>query len=96
MSTISYPVEGASTTGEDFTLATKVLGTVIGQQRYFALAQVTEPWIGPKHGALEFDLQEDGVLCCFLNGTGQCITLLALSGLGATQVASSPTKALIS
>lgn len=89
---LEFPVKGAPTAGDDFTIVTKILGSVTDQQRYFALAQVAEPWIAPKHGASAFDLQEDGMLACFLNSSGQCITVLGLSGLGAMQVAIKSTE----
>lgn len=49
--------------------------------RWFSLARVSQPWIGPVHGGTRFDLALDGVLCSFLSTKGQNLVILAVSGL---------------
>jgi hypothetical protein len=44
-----------------------VLGKVPGQLRFMALVRLLEPWLGPRHGNAEFSVEEDAIMCCFLN-----------------------------
>lgn len=49
--------------------------------RWFSLARVSQPWIGPVHGNTRFDLDLDGILGSFLSSKGQHLVILAVSGL---------------
>lgn len=62
-----------------------VLGKVPGQLRFMALVRLLEPWLGPRHGNAEFSVEEDAIMCCFLNEAGQHLTLLPMNGIGDVQ-----------
>ncbi|PLB54563.1 glycoside hydrolase [Aspergillus steynii IBT 23096] len=56
------------------------LGAPSSVARYFALARVWTPWLGPRHGRDKFKLTEDAILCSFLRTDGIHVVLLAVSG----------------
>ncbi|KAE8355622.1 hypothetical protein BDV28DRAFT_128553 [Aspergillus coremiiformis] len=61
-----------------------VLGMPFQTIRYFALVRVWTPWLGPRHGGGNFRLTEDAILCSFLQGNGEHVVLLAVSGINDT------------
>ncbi|KAI1459461.1 glycoside hydrolase family 36 protein [Annulohypoxylon moriforme] len=51
-----------------------------GALRYFALVRTNSAWLSPRHGSDPFGVDEDAVMCSFLNGQGRHLVLLGVSG----------------
>jgi hypothetical protein len=49
--------------------------------RWFALVRIWTPWLAPRHGKSDFNLDKDAVMVAFLSPKGKHLVLLALSGL---------------
>lgn len=49
--------------------------------RWFSLVRTWAPWLAPRHGKSNFELDKDGVLAAFVNSKGQHLVLLAISGV---------------
>lgn len=62
-----------------------VVGGIKDLSRFFAVVQMPEPWLMPRHGK-KFYIPEDAMLCSFLITNGHTITLLALSGFDDVRV----------
>jgi hypothetical protein len=49
--------------------------------RWFGLVRMWPPWICPRQGKTNFELDKEGVLLSFLSLTGKHLVLLAVSGV---------------
>jgi len=49
--------------------------------RWFALIRIWSPWIAPRQGKDQFNLDKEAVMCSFLSSTGKHLVLLAVSGV---------------
>ncbi|KAK1757368.1 raffinose synthase Sip1 [Echria macrotheca] len=50
-----------------------------GFLRWFALARLWYPWLAPRHGRSEFNLDKDAIFCSFLSPNGKHLALLGVS-----------------
>lgn len=57
------------------------IGHLLTGSRWFSLIRIWAPWLAPRHGKSDFELDKDGVLAAFVNSEGQHLVLLALSGV---------------
>ncbi|KAI1267597.1 glycoside hydrolase family 36 protein [Xylariaceae sp. FL1019] len=81
---VNAPV--ASAEGHDSTYADVELGVPWGGcQRYFALVRHATPWLGPRHGKADFNLDKDAFLCSFLSPKGKHLVVLGASGKDGVQ-----------
>ncbi|KAK4129196.1 glycoside hydrolase family 36 protein [Parathielavia appendiculata] len=49
--------------------------------RWFALVRTWTPWLAPRQGKSEFNLDKDALLCSFLSPQGKHMVLLGMSGV---------------
>ncbi|KAK9425724.1 putative Raffinose synthase Sip1 [Seiridium unicorne] len=78
--TIEAPVdaaEGDTSTYADFSVGIP-WGGFLG---WFSLVRIWTPWLAPRHGKTEFNLDKDAVMVAFLSPAGKHLVLLALSGV---------------
>ncbi|KAI1342784.1 raffinose synthase Sip1 [Xylariaceae sp. FL0016] len=52
--------------------------------RYFALVRHANPWLGPRHGKTQLNLDKDALMCSFLSPSGKHLVLLGVSGVNDT------------
>ncbi|RDW93825.1 putative raffinose synthase protein Sip1 [Aspergillus mulundensis] len=55
------------------------LGVPSSVSRFFALARIETPWLGPRQGRDKLDLKEDALLCSFLREDGVHVVLLGVT-----------------
>ncbi|KAH8682208.1 raffinose synthase Sip1 [Xylariales sp. PMI_506] len=78
--TIQAPVLASD--GEESTYADLQLGLPWGGfLRWFAIVRIWTPWLAPRHGHTEFDLDKDAIMVGFLSPQGKHLVLLAVSGV---------------
>ena len=66
---------------DDAGLKSCVLGRAVGQLRFLAIVRLEPYWLGPRHGADYFHIEEEAVACSFLNKASQVVTILAFNGV---------------
>jgi hypothetical protein len=49
--------------------------------RWFALIRIWSPWLAPRQGKTHFALDEEAVVCSFMEPGGRHLVLLAISGV---------------
>lgn len=49
--------------------------------RWFALVRLWAPWLAPRAGKFQFELDKEAVMASFLSPTGKHLVILGLSGL---------------
>lgn len=49
--------------------------------RWFALVRLWQPWLAPRHGKTEFQIDKDALICSFQNSKGMHMVILGVSGL---------------
>jgi hypothetical protein len=49
--------------------------------RWFALVRPWAPWLAPRQGKSEFQLDKDALLCSFLSPQGKHMVFLGMSGI---------------
>ena len=78
--TLSISADPAKQGGKS-ELTSTILGKPSSSSKWFALVRIWTPWLAPRHGKGNFQINEDGVLCSFLRDDGLHLVLLALSGI---------------
>lgn len=53
--------------------------TTLIEDRWFALVRLWHPWLAPRHGNSDFELDKDAILCSFLSPRGKHLVILAVS-----------------
>ncbi|KAI0126386.1 raffinose synthase Sip1 [Xylariales sp. AK1849] len=71
------PAKGEESTYADFNLGVPWGGYL----RWFALVRIWTPWLAPRHGKSDFDLDKDAVMVAFLGPKGKHLVLLGVSGV---------------
>ncbi|SCO79310.1 related to seed imbibition protein Sip1 [Fusarium oxysporum] len=68
--------------GDESTYRDISVGTPWGSfVRWFSLVRLWSPWLAPRHGHSQFNLDKDAILCCFLSPQGQNLVFLAVGGV---------------
>ncbi|KAL4910990.1 hypothetical protein BDW74DRAFT_4568 [Aspergillus multicolor] len=62
-----------------FGIVTLPLGVPSLVSRFFALARIETPWLGPRQGRDKLDLKEDALLCSILREDGVHVVLLGVT-----------------
>ncbi|KAK4032813.1 glycoside hydrolase [Parachaetomium inaequale] len=77
---IEAGVDGAKE--DESTFAEIPLGVPWGRfLRWFALVRPWTPWLAPRHGKSELNLDKDALLCSFLSPQGKHMVFLGISGI---------------
>lgn len=77
---VQAPIAGAK--DDNSAVADIPLGVPWGTfLRWFALVRIWTPWLTPRHGGSQLNLDKDAVLCSFLSPQGKHLVILGISGL---------------